>query len=77
MVSGQWRLGAITNSSTWPPPRSILSPPLTCWGVKGLRERWWGALSVGRGMCVDGAVGLVAILDPLGCEGPARKGERY
>lgn len=29
MVSGQCRLGAITNSITWPPPRSNLSPPFT------------------------------------------------
>ena len=29
MVSGQCRLGAIVNSTTCPPPRSIVSPPLT------------------------------------------------
>lgn len=36
LIAHQCRLGAMTNSITCPLPRSILSPPLTCWLVKGL-----------------------------------------
>lgn len=35
----QCRLGAMTNSSSWPPPRSSLSPPLTAREAKSRRVR--------------------------------------
>jgi hypothetical protein len=39
MVSGQCRLGAITNSITWPPPRSSLSPPFTTCCLNSLQQQ--------------------------------------